>query len=158
MNIFSIGTTWGVRYVLIRSATPYEVSIIKGHQSIVQSEATMGYIKQTDVIPNLNEYFQGPTHYFVLVENGVFCGWVLVGETHHPYRNNEFCGMVLELYVFPNCRKYGFGFELMKYAITHFKNRGYKTVQLNVFAGNPAKKIYSMLGFKDVATAMERPL
>jgi ribosomal protein S18 acetylase RimI-like enzyme len=141
--------------VLIRTATPYEVSIIKNYQSIVQTEATMGYIKQTDVIPNLNEYFMGPTNYFILIENGVFCGWVLVGDSHHPYKNNESCGMVLELYVFPNFRKYGFGYGLMNYAISYFKNRGIKTVQLNVFAGNPAYKMYKKLGFNDIATMME---
>jgi ribosomal protein S18 acetylase RimI-like enzyme len=144
--------------VFIRTATPYEISMIKNYQSIVQTEATVGYIKQTDVIPNLNEYFMGPSKYFVLIENGIFCGWVLVGESHHPYKREESCGMVLELYVFPNLRKFGFGFELMNFAISHFKNRGFKTIQLNVFAGNPASKMYKKLGFKDVATMMEKNL
>ncbi|MFZ3588865.1 GNAT family N-acetyltransferase [Bacillus sp. DJP31] len=142
----------------VRSATPYEMLIINNHQSIVQTEATMGYIKQTDFIPNLNEYFHGLTDYFVLVENGVFCGWVLVGETHHPYKNKEACAMVLELYIFKNYRQYGFGHELMKHAIADFKNRGFKSVQLNVFEGNPAKKLYSKLGFKDISTMMEKTL
>jgi ribosomal protein S18 acetylase RimI-like enzyme len=144
--------------VIIKAATSNEISTIKSYQSIVQQEATMGYIEETNHIPNLNEYFMGPSQYFVLISNGVLCGWVLVGETHHPYKNTQRCGMILELYVFPTFRKYGVGTKLMKYAITYFRNIGILTIQLNVFAGNPARKLYKKLGFRNVATMMEMTL
>jgi ribosomal protein S18 acetylase RimI-like enzyme len=66
--------------------------------------------------------------------------------------------MILELYVFPTFRKYGVGTKLMKYAITYFRNIGILTIQLNVFAGNPARKLYKKLGFRNVATMMEMTL
>ncbi|MFD1737321.1 GNAT family N-acetyltransferase [Bacillus salitolerans] len=140
--------------MIIRLATPNEIPIIKSYGKKVQEEATVGYLTQNDEIPTKETYFWGESYYFVLVNHDHICGWVLVGDTYHPFKQ-EPTGMIIELYVLPNYRNYGFGQQLMAAALKHFKYKGYKTVQLNVFAGNPAKKMYEKLGFRDVSTAME---
>jgi ribosomal protein S18 acetylase RimI-like enzyme len=143
--------------VIIRLAHPNEIPIIKNYGKVVQVEATAGYLTQNDDTPNKETYFFGDSYYFVLVEHDIICGWILIGDTYHPFKKDP-TGMILELYVLPRYRKYGFGYQLMNAALSHFKYKGYKTVQLNVFAGNPAKNMYEKLGFRDVSTSMEKYL
>jgi ribosomal protein S18 acetylase RimI-like enzyme len=143
--------------VNIRLAKQNELPIIKSYGKVVQVEATAGYLNQNDDTPQKESYFWGESYYFVLVEHDFICGWILVGETYHPFKK-EPTGMILELYILPPYRKYGFGYQLMNTALKHFKFNGYKTVQLNVFAGNTAKNMYKKLGFKEVSTSMEKYL
>ncbi|MDF0728179.1 GNAT family N-acetyltransferase [Cytobacillus sp. S13-E01] len=143
--------------MLIRVPTNNEVSIIRSYAKIVQEEATVGYLKQTDDVPNMDSHFVGPSYYFVLLEKRNLCGWILVGETVDPFKNQP-TGIILELYILSKHRKKGYGVELMKYALATLRNKGYNKVQLNVFSGNPAHKMYKKLGFKDVSTTMERKI
>lgn len=143
--------------MLIRLARPNELKIIRSYAKKVQQEATLGYIKPTDHSPNKDGYFFNNTYYFVLINNNELCGWILVGEMINPI-NRKPTGMILELYVFQNYRKKGFGHKLMKYALAHLKNRGFESVQLNVYEGNPAQSLYEKFGFKNISTIMEKHL
>nr|WP_275980285.1 GNAT family N-acetyltransferase [Halalkalibacter alkaliphilus] len=106
---------------------------------------------------NEEMHYHYKAEYFTLLDRHRICGWILLGEAKTPV-NSETMGMVLELYVLQPYRKKGFGHMLMNYALHYFKQKQLKKVQLNVFAGNHAKKLYEQMGFKDVSTLMERPL
>ncbi|WP_088104532.1 GNAT family N-acetyltransferase [Halalkalibacter urbisdiaboli] len=140
--------------MLIRKATKEETDYIQSIGSQVQQEATMGYVNETNKITDydLNAPYQGI--YYVLTHQQRLQGWVLLGETRGPY-TNDYSGVILELYVLPQFRKYGAGRMLMEFALDHFKHRGFNRVQLNVFAGNPARRLYEKLGFREVASLME---
>ncbi|WP_223702940.1 GNAT family N-acetyltransferase [Sutcliffiella deserti] len=140
--------------MFIRLANANEMVFIRSYAKKVQEEASLGYIKQTDNIPEKESYFSGHSYYLVLVHHGVLRGWILLGETINPL-NYQPVGVILELYVLPAHRKHGYGMELMNYALAHFKYRQIFTVQLNVYEGNPAQKLYKKLGFREVSTLME---
>lgn len=143
--------------VIIRLAKPNEMKVIQSYAKKVQEESTLGYIKETDNIPSTQSFFSGNSYYFVLINKGVLCGWILLGDMLNPITSKP-SGMILELYILPNYRKNGFGVKLMKYALAHFKSRGFEDVQLNVYEGNPAHKLYKNMGFKEVSTMMEKKL
>lgn len=140
--------------VIIRRATQEEFNFIQSCSNQVQNEATMGYVNESNQVTehDINAPYQG--HYYVLSHNQMVQGWILLGETKGPF-TNDFSGIILELYVLPQFRKYGVGKMLMTYALDHFKHIGLKRVQLNVFAGNPARRLYENLGFQEVASLME---
>ncbi|WP_332632488.1 GNAT family N-acetyltransferase [Halalkalibacter flavus] len=142
--------------MFIRRATAEELRFIQSYAPIVQQEATLGYMDGKHVL-NEEMHYHYKAEYFTLLDNHRICGWVLLGEAKTPV-NSETMGMVLELYVLQPYRKKGFGHMLMNYALHYFKQKKLKKVQLNVFAGNFAKKLYEQMGFKDVSTLMERPL
>ncbi|MFC0561189.1 GNAT family N-acetyltransferase [Halalkalibacter alkalisediminis] len=141
--------------MLIRRASNQELHFIQSYAPIVQQEATLGYMNGNAQMINydMTQHYKGEYH--VIVEKGVLCGWILIGETQMPYKE-EVIGMILELYVLPRWRKHGCGEALMRYALEICKKKGFGKVQLNVFAGNNAKKLYDKLGFHDVSTMMER--
>jgi GNAT superfamily N-acetyltransferase len=136
----------------IRLATPAEIAIIKRNADKVREEASMGYLKDSTYADDLSSFEN--SFYLVAVEHGVLQGWALVGETFDFYQGQS-TGIILELYVFKPFRKKGMGEKLMKSSIQYFRNRGMNRIQLNVFAGNPAKKLYQKLGFKEISTFME---
>ncbi len=140
---------------MIRRATNQELHLIQSYGPIVQQEATLGYLSgnQQGINDDMTLFYQGEYH--VLIENGVVCGWILIGETNLPYEQ-EVIGMILEIYVIPRWRKHGCGELLMRYALDFYKRKNFKRVQLNVFAGNQAKKLYDKLGFYEVSTLMEK--
>lgn len=139
---------------MIRRATNQELQFIQDYAPMVQQEATLGYMNGNAQMINYDMVQAYKGEYHVLVKEGTLCGWVLMGETVLPYEQ-ERVGMVLELYVLPNWRKHGCGEWLMRYALDLYRSRNFKKVQLNVFAGNHAKKLYDKLGFRDVSTLME---
>ncbi|KHF40145.1 GNAT family N-acetyltransferase [Halalkalibacter okhensis] len=143
--------------MFIRRATPQEMNFIQSYAPIVQQEATLGYMNGTKLIMNEEMHYYYKAEYHALMDNYRVCGWILLGEAKTP-PEYETIGMVLELYVLPPYRKKGYGQMLMEYAFDHFKKKGLKKVQLNVFAGNHAKHLYEQLGFRDVSTLMEKPL
>ncbi|MBP3952705.1 GNAT family N-acetyltransferase [Bacillus suaedae] len=140
--------------MIIRVATEEDLTYINSFATIVQNEATGGYLKGID-----GSKLNGPgiKEYWVLEETNQVCGWILVGESRAPF-TGEATAMIFELYVLPQFRGNGYATFLMNAAINHFKIRGYTKAHLNVFAQNPAKRIYDKLGFYDVATVMEKIL
>ncbi|MCK0469952.1 GNAT family N-acetyltransferase [Halalkalibacter sp. APA_J-10(15)] len=134
--------------MVIRRATDYERMRIKEFGETVQKEATLGYLQTSTP---MNEY--GPCEYWVLDHDGV-CGWIVIGETMAPFKN-VVSAMVFELYVLPRYRKKGYGAMLMRAALGEFRQRGYQTAHLNVFANNRAKELYKRLGFEEISTIME---
>lgn len=96
--------------------------------------------------------------YYLIAQHGwEVMGWILLGFDQNFYQNKP-VGFLYELYVFPPYRKKGVGKLLMNEAIAQLKQAGMNNVQLNVFAGNSAKKMYEKLGFKNVTTLMEKDL
>lgn len=81
-------------------------------------------------------------------------GWILLG-TDWNYLTNQAIGTLLSIYVFPKYRKTGVGKELTVAAIKELEAKGIKTIQLNIFEGNPSRNLSEKLGFKRISTVME---
>jgi len=140
----------------IRPAKHYEISVIKHYEAKVRKEASMGYLQ--DNVTNNDELFAFEnSFYLVSVVEGNLQGWILLGDSFDPNFNN-YTGMILELYVFKPYRNKGIGKQLLTQALHYFKRKGIKRAQLNVFAGNPARKLYERLGFTEISRIMELPL
>ncbi|QDP39566.1 GNAT family N-acetyltransferase [Radiobacillus deserti] len=139
----------------IKIASPSEIRYIRhmGHQIV--SELSAGYVKES---PHLqSDQFVENSVYLVLVNQGKIAGWIIFGDVFDIY-TNKMKGMISEVYIFPSYRKQGWGKQLMEKALFVCKQRGLEDIQLNVFAGNEAKKLYEAMGFQEISVIMERKL
>ncbi|MFD2046501.1 GNAT family N-acetyltransferase [Ornithinibacillus salinisoli] len=143
----------------IRKATDEETQEILDYALVVLHESAMGFVE-----PNLEKAYQimGPIlaeggYYLIHESNQAIQGWIGVGKMYDFY-TDELVGMIPELYVLPPYRHKGIAEKLCKVAFHHLKEEGIRKVQLNVFAGNSAKKLYKKLGFHDVTTLMEKDI
>lgn len=116
----------------------------------------MGYAENSE--QNAYNFFMPITQnggYFLIdVENRRLKGWILLATDLNTVKN-QVMGTLLSVYVFPKYRKSGVGRELTVAAINEFKAMGIRTIQLNVFQGNPSRVLCENLGFKPVSTVME---
>jgi ribosomal protein S18 acetylase RimI-like enzyme len=85
-------------------------------------------------------------YYLAAFENDQLTGWVLIGASQDRLTEKE-TGFIHELYVKPEFRGKGLSKQLMTRAIHQLKAEGYPEIRLNVFAGNPAIKLYEKMGF-----------
>ncbi|UFU01212.1 GNAT family N-acetyltransferase [Radiobacillus kanasensis] len=92
--------------------------------------------------------------YLVYKDEGSILGWVLLGK-NKDYFTEITHGFIYDLFVFPAGRGKGISKELLKASIQSFKDSGFDSVRLNVFASNFAKKIYEKFGFEELQTIME---
>jgi len=145
--------------MIIRKANAYETNQLLNWSVTFTEELSMGYMK-----PNLNMTYDMVTkvlsnggYYLVAQNEREIFAWILLGFDQNYYKNKP-VGFLYELYVFPQYRNHGVGKNLIYHALSHLKNAGMKNVQLNVFAGNPAKGLYENLGFAEVTSLMEKPI
>nr|WP_246187708.1 GNAT family N-acetyltransferase [Ornithinibacillus caprae] len=96
-------------------------------------------------------------YYLIYEKNRTIHGWIGVGTIYDSY-SEEVVGTIPEVYVFPAYRGQGVAEKLFHEAFRHLKTENVNKVQLNVFAGNHAKKLYEKIGFHDVSTLMEKDL
>lgn len=145
--------------MIIRKATYWETKEIVKHAATVVEEATMGHVKadQGKALQMVSPVFLNDGYYLVSIENNNIQGWIGIGVTLDFYTNKT-VGIIPEIYVLPTYRKQGVAEELCMDAFVRLKEKGLERVQLNVFSGNKAKRIYDRLGFRDVSTLMEREL
>lgn len=143
----------------IRKATSQETKQILDYSPTVMKESTMGFFegnKKTS-FQMISQILSHGGYYLVYVENKEIQGWIGVGRSY-SFFTNEMEGMISELYVLPRYRKKGIAKRLIDHSIEIFKTSGLKKVQLNVYSGNFAKKLYDKLGFYDMYTVMEKDL
>lgn len=143
----------------IRKATVVELEYILEHSPIVMQEATMGYREGDKITASelMSQTLANNGYYLVFVENRITKGWLGVCDVYN-LDSEELQGMIVELYVFPEFRKQGIATRLLEFVLKSMKERGIKHVQLNVYSGNRAKRLYKELGFYDVSTVMEKKL
>ncbi|WP_017755268.1 GNAT family N-acetyltransferase [Calidifontibacillus oryziterrae] len=142
--------------MFIRRATEDETNYIQHFSKVLTEELSNGYMNIEHV---KSEYMTSTIiarggYYLVFQGDWGIVGWLLLGIDTNYYKN-EPLGFVYELYVLPYYRSRGIGKALMQYALQIFRSQGMKSVQLNVFAGNPARKLYEKLGFTEVTSLLE---
>lgn len=143
----------------IRKATVVELKYILEHSPTVMQEATMGYRKGNIITASelMSQTLANNGYYLVFVEDRINKGWLGVCDFYN-LDSEEIQGMVVELYVFPEFRQQGIATRLLEYALKSMKEKGIKHVQLNVYSGNQAKRLYEELGFHEVSTVIEKKL
>jgi ribosomal protein S18 acetylase RimI-like enzyme len=143
----------------IRRATYIETQNILNYALIVMHESTMGFVKPTQekVQFLLSPFLSNGGYYLVYTKHNVIQGWIGIMDMVDN-NSDEPIGFINEIYVLPPYRNLGIANKLCITVFNHFKAAGCKQVQLNVYAGNPAKKLYHRLGFEDVSSLMSKKL
>lgn len=142
----------------IRKANQQDLQLILSHSPIVMKEATVGYYSSYHKAVQFMNYLLDSGGYYLVYElDGRIQGWIALG-TNYNYYYDQMEGMIAELYVLPPYRNNGIAKKLCEEAVKQLKSSGYQKVQLNVFAGNNAKRLYKKLGFHEVSTLMEKNL
>jgi len=93
-------------------------------------------------------------YYLVLKEADEIKGWVMLAAERKDYFTESSYGFIYELFVFAEERGKGYGKALMNAATAELRALGMTEVRLNVFEGNPAKHLYTGLGYKPYSTVM----
>ncbi|WP_156291921.1 GNAT family N-acetyltransferase [Oceanobacillus salinisoli] len=140
----------------IRKATYMETQQILNYALDVMNEATAGHVEGSyeKAIQLISPFLKNGGYYLIYTDGKAIQGWIGIGFSYDPYTDKT-VGMIPELFVLPAYRNKGIAKKLCDEAIEHLKQMGYSNIQLNVFAGNPAKKLYEKLGFHEVYTLME---
>src|SRR5690625_3947647 len=141
----------------IRKATRNETAKILERSLIVLKEASMGYVtpKKTKAIQYTESFLSNGGYYLVCSDEKVIKGWIGLSNGM-DYNTDEPIGFIAELFVLPAWRKQSIAEKLLREALLQFQKLGYDRVQLNIYAGNKAKKLYNKLGFSDVSAIMEK--
>lgn len=143
----------------IRKATTEETKEILTYSLQVLREATVNHVKPTAekaaymVSPILSE----GGYYLVHVEDNIVQGWIGIGFMI-DFNTDELVGVIPELYVLKKYRKRGIAEKLCIAACEQLQALGYKKIQLNVFAGNQARRLYQKLGFTEIYSMLELKL
>ncbi|WP_214480813.1 GNAT family N-acetyltransferase [Bacillus sp. SM2101] len=139
----------------IVKASNSDVQTIFRHAKKVAVESTMGYAKghEQHAVNGIKMALSNG-YYLVAKEDHKLLGWVLVTGTIDSIKNT-YIGYIADLYVLEEHRKKGIGNKLLKAGLNKCKQHGYKYVQLNVFAKNPAKNLYEEFGFEDLIHTMQ---
>ncbi|MGV2939897.1 N-acetyltransferase family protein [Mesobacillus sp. LC4] len=140
----------------IRRATQAETNQILQLSGKVMKESSMGYAVNS--VQNAYQLFmpvlQKGGYFLIDLENGLLRGWILLAADYNTVKG-EVMGNLLSAYVFPKFRRSGVAMDLAIAAINEFKGLGIRSIQLNVFQGNPSRILCEKLGFKPVSTVME---
>ncbi|MGD6895893.1 N-acetyltransferase family protein [Bacillus infantis] len=142
--------------MFIRKANRAETEQLLYTTVHVMEESSMGHL-QNDPQKGLGAFIpalQSGAFFYVAVHDYNILGWLMAGRDTNPVNGNN-AAFLYSLYVFPPYRKLGVGRMLMSHAVEVFRREGYEKVQLNVFQGNPAKRMYEKFGFHDISTVME---
>lgn len=140
----------------IRRATQAEASHIVQLSGKVMKESSMGYAENS--VQNAYNLFmpiiQNGGYFLIDIENGRVRGWILLAADWNTVKG-QVMGNLLSVYVYPKYRKLGVARSLAEAAINELKGQGIRTIQINVFQGNPSRILCESLGFKPVSTVME---
>jgi L-amino acid N-acyltransferase YncA len=140
----------------IRRATQTEAMHIIQLSGKVMKESSMGYAENS--AKNAYNLFmpvlQKGGYFLIDVENNRLRGWIMLATDYNTVKN-QVMGALVSVYVFQKYRKSGVARDLTVAAINQFKMMGFKTIQLNVFQGNPSRILCENLGFQPVSTVME---
>ncbi|WP_070121422.1 GNAT family N-acetyltransferase [Bacillus marinisedimentorum] len=140
----------------VRQATEHEIAVILSQAGRVFYESTQGMFGYDPGAAREMSaaVLQAGGYYLAAIDqDGSLCGWLLICSTYDQILRVQ-TGYLAELYVFKRYRGKGVGRRLMKEGIDVLSKNGFKTIQLNVYAGNPAKKMYERLGFRTQSSTM----
>jgi ribosomal protein S18 acetylase RimI-like enzyme len=141
--------------LIIRKANEREEARLLQKTGKTIEESTAGFA-QNDNQASADMFdllLKSGAYYLIAQEHNLIKGWILIGQDFSTLKPVQTAG-IFSLYVNPEYRSSGIGRKLINYAITELKQQGYQQVQLYVFTGNPAKRLYEQLGFKEICALM----
>lgn len=143
----------------ISRATEQDLQVIKANLIHVNGRPTDKDQPSRERMEHLMEQTLATgAYYLVLKEADETKGWVMLAAGRKDYFTQTLHGFIYELFVFAEERGKGYGKALMNAATEELQGLGMTEVRLNVFAGNPAKHLYTDLGYKPYSTVMSLTL
>ncbi|MER2263216.1 MAG: GNAT family N-acetyltransferase [Psychrobacillus sp.] len=139
---------------MITKATKEDMEFILSHAVSSAYDATQLEISEDKALAMFQGVIDKGGFYLVMKEEEAIQGWILLGENTDYFTDNKY-GFIYEIYVLPAHRGKGLSKILINEGNSYFKEQGYETVRLNVFASNFAKEIYKKIGFQEVNCIME---
>lgn len=136
--------------VTIRCAKENELKRINQVIPKVFEEAMMGMLNLSDASLRdmSNQLLMQGAKYYVLIEDNVFKGFVLIDEKTDDFIQQSY-GFIYELYVFETYRRQGVAEKLIDFVNEYFKSQEIDEVRLNVHVQNKAKLLYEKMGFQE---------
>lgn len=135
-----------------------DFEFVKQHGAESLQEGTRGTFQavgnEARVEELLNALWERGAYPLVAKEGETVLGWITVGTAKDPFSGVD-TGFLYELFVCKEHRGRGLGRALMERGIQELREQGHQEIRLNVFAGNPAQKLYESLGFQVRNVAME---
>lgn len=143
----------------VRCAKENELKRINQVIPKVFEEAMMGTLNLSDASLRdmSNQLLMQGAKYYVLIEDNVFKGFVLIDEKTDDFIQQSY-GFIYELYVFETYRRQGVAEKLMDFVNGYFKSQEIDEVRLNVNVQNKAKLLYEKLGFQERNVTMSMNL
>ncbi|NWK83420.1 GNAT family N-acetyltransferase [Staphylococcus sp. GSSP0090] len=134
----------------IRCAKENELKRINQVIPKVFEEAMMGMLNLSDASLRdmSNQLLMQGAKYYVLIEDHVFKGFVLIDEKTDDFIQQSY-GFIYELYVFETYRRQGVAEKLIDFVNGYFKSQEIDEVRLNVHVQNKAKLLYEKMGFQE---------
>ncbi|WP_157729371.1 GNAT family N-acetyltransferase [Tumebacillus algifaecis] len=131
-------------------AVGVDLEFVKDHGVESLQDGTMGTFDATGREERakeiMNAVWERGGYAFVAKKDEQILGWIIAG-LNVDYFSGEEVGFIYDLYAFVEHRGKGVGKALLQHAIADLRDKGYAEIRLNVFAGNPAQKLYESLGF-----------
>ncbi|WP_070119430.1 GNAT family N-acetyltransferase [Bacillus marinisedimentorum] len=143
----------------IQKADDKAVQEIMGMIHRTMHEGTMGHLpEEGEKASNLVQQVLDKGAYFLAAqEEDDLAGWVLFG-TNVDYFTDAHHAFIYDIYVLEKYRGRGLARKLVMEAMKEGRRQGAKEIRLNVFAGNPARKLYEEIGFDEFNILMSKNL
>ncbi len=109
----------------------------------------------------VSEWLEDPeTQVFLAEEGGGVVGYIRAGVESAPeYSSEKKIGVVFDSYVEEEYRRQGIAGELFAAALTWFKKKKARSIELNVDCRNEgAIALWRELGFREIKLRMRRPI
>ncbi len=145
--------------MIIQKAAEVAVQEIMGMIQQTMHEGTMGHLpaEGEKAVKLVQQVLDKGAYFLVAQEEEDLAGWVLLG-TNVDYFTDAHHAFIYDIYVLETYRGRGLARSLVMEAMKEGRRQGAKEIRLNVFAGNPARKLYEDIGFGEFNILMSKNL
>ena len=141
-------------------ANDSEVQSILEHAGLSMHEGTLGRMPNDNEVarPIIQPILDRGGIYLIAKEGGEILSWVLLGTTRRDGFSDVQIAFIFDVYTFEQHRRKGLSKKLLELAAQEAKARGFEEIALNVFTGNPARKLYESIGFAENSAVLKMKL